>query len=122
MLKPVDPDMLRSKVAMLLELQQKSAELRASEERFRAAFEGAPIGMGLSTVNGRWLEVNDALCELLGRSQTQLLRQPLWDLVHPGGPRDTSATRCAGCCATGRCSTSPRSASCARTARSCTRS
>jgi len=83
MLKPVDPDMLRSKVAMLLELQQKSAELRASEERFRAAFEGAPIGMGLSTVNGRWLEVNDALCELLGRTQAQLLRQPLWDLVHP---------------------------------------
>jgi len=83
MLKPVDPDMLRSKVAMLLQLQQKSAELRASEERFRAAFEGAPIGMGLSTVNGRWLEVNDALCDLLGRSQTQLLRQPLWDLVHP---------------------------------------
>jgi len=83
MLKPVDPDMLRSKVAMLLELQQKSAELRASEERFRAAFEGAPIGMGLSTVHGRWLEVNDALCELLGRTQTQLLRKPLWDLVHP---------------------------------------
>jgi PAS domain S-box-containing protein len=83
MLKPVDPDMLRSKVAMLLELQQKSAELRASEERFRAAFEGAPIGMGLSTVSGRWLEVNEALCDLLGRSQTQLLRQPLWDLVHP---------------------------------------
>jgi PAS domain S-box-containing protein len=83
MLKPVDPDMLRSKVAMLLELQHKSAELRASEERFRAAFEGAPIGMGLSTVDGRWLEVNDALCELLGRTQTQLLQQPLWELVHP---------------------------------------
>ncbi|MEA2366781.1 MAG: hypothetical protein QOI32_2293 [Thermoleophilaceae bacterium] len=83
MLKPVDPDMLRSKVAMLLELQHKSAELRASEERFRAAFEGAPIGMGLSTVHGRWLEVNGALCELLGRTETQLLRQPLWDLVHP---------------------------------------
>jgi PAS domain S-box-containing protein len=83
MLKPVDPDMLRSKVAMLLELQKKSAELRASEERFRAAFEGAPIGMGLSTVHGRWLEVNDALCELLGRTETQLLRKPLWDLVHP---------------------------------------
>jgi PAS domain S-box-containing protein len=83
MLKPVDPDMLRSKVAMLLELQQKSAELRASEERFRTAFEGAPIGMGLSTVDGRWLEVNDALCELLGRTPAQLLRQPLWELVHP---------------------------------------
>ena len=82
-LKPVDADVLRSKVAMLLELQQKNAELRASEERFRAAFEGAPIGMGLSTVDGRWLEVNGALCELLGRTQTQLLDQPLWELTHP---------------------------------------
>jgi PAS domain S-box-containing protein len=82
-LKPVDADVLRSKVAMLLELQQKNAELRASEERFRAAFEGAPIGMGLSTVDGHWLEVNDALCELLGRTPTQLLEQPLWELAHP---------------------------------------
>jgi len=82
-LKPIDADVLRSKVAMLLELQQKNAELRASEERFRAAFEGAPIGMGLSSVDGRWLEVNDALCELLGRTQTQLLEQPLWELAHP---------------------------------------
>ena len=82
-LKPVDADVLRSKVAMLLELQQKNAELRASEERFRAAFEGAPIGMGLSTIDGNWLEVNDALCELLGRTQTQLLDQPLWELAHP---------------------------------------
>ena len=75
-LKPVDADVLRSKVAMLLELQRKSAELRASEERFRAAFEGAPIGMGLSTVEGRWLEVNGALCELLGRSASDLLADP----------------------------------------------
>jgi len=82
-LKPLDADVLRSKVAMLLELQQKNAELRASEERFRAAFEGAPIGMGLSTVDGRWLEVNDSLCELLGRTRTQLLEQPLWELAHP---------------------------------------
>ena len=82
-LKPVDADVLRSKVAMVLELQQKNAELRASEERFRAAFEGAPIGMGLSTIDGHWLEVNDALCELFGRTQTQLLEQPLWELAHP---------------------------------------
>ena len=94
MLKPVDPDMLRSKVAMLLELQQKSAELRASEERFRAAFEGAPIGMGLSTVDGRWLEVNEALCELLGRTQGQLVQQPLWELVHPADrERERDAVR-----------------------------
>jgi PAS domain S-box-containing protein len=81
--KPVDPDVLRSKVAVLLELQQKNAELRESEERFRTAFEGAPIGMGLSTLEGRWLEVNAALCDLVGRSAVQLLERPLWELAHP---------------------------------------
>src|SRR5215211_234448 len=81
--KPVDPDVLRSKVAVLLKLQRKSAELRESEERFRTAFEGAPIGMGLSTIDGHWLEVNSALCDLLGRSPAQLIEQPLWELAHP---------------------------------------
>jgi PAS domain S-box-containing protein len=81
--KPVDPDVLRSKVAILLELQRKNAELRESEERFRTAFEDAPIGMGLSTLDGRWLEVNSALCDLVGRSPVQLLEQPLWELAHP---------------------------------------
>ncbi len=81
--KPVDPDVLRSKVAVLLELQRKNAELRESEERFRTAFEDAPIGMGLSSLDGRWLEVNSALCDLVGRSPVQLLEQPLWELAHP---------------------------------------
>jgi PAS domain S-box-containing protein len=81
--KPVDPDVLRSKVAILLELQRKNAELRESEERFRTAFEDAPIGMGLSTLEGRWLEVNAALCDLVGRSALQLIEQPLWELAHP---------------------------------------
>jgi PAS domain S-box-containing protein len=80
--KPVDPDVLRSKVAVLLELQRKNAELRESEERFRTAFEDAPIGMGLSNLEGRWLEVNAALCDLVGRSPVQLLEQPLWELAH----------------------------------------
>jgi PAS domain S-box-containing protein len=81
--KPVDPDVLRSKVAVLLELQRKNAELRESEERFRTAFEDAPIGMGLSSLEGNWLEVNAAFCDLLGRSPVQLLEQPLWELAHP---------------------------------------
>jgi CheY-like chemotaxis protein len=107
-LKPVDADVLRSKVAMLLELQQKNAELRASEERFRAAFEGAPIGMGLSTVDGRWLEVSCSISRS-GSSRTRRTAS-------------RSATRYGACCATARFSPSRRSASCARTARWCTRS
>ena len=81
--KPVDPEVLRSKVAMLLALAEKTAELRESEVRFRTAFEGAPIGMGLSTVDGRWVEVNASLCELVGLSHEELLaRQPI-EIAHP---------------------------------------
>jgi PAS domain S-box-containing protein len=90
--KPVDPEVLRSKVAMLLALAEKTAELRESEVRFRTAFEGAPIGMGLSTVDGRWVEVNAALCELVGLSHEELLaRQPI-EIAHPEDrPRELEA-------------------------------
>ncbi len=81
--KPVDPDVLRSKVAMLLALVQKNAELRESERRFRAAFESAPIGMGLSSVDGRWIEVNNALCDMLGLPRADLLERPPAELAHP---------------------------------------
>src|SRR5918999_203441 len=39
--------------------------------------------MGLSNLEGRWIEVNSALCDLVGRSPVQLLDQPLWELAHP---------------------------------------
>ena len=81
--KPVDPDVLRSKVAMLLALVQKNAELRESERRFRAAFESAPIGMGLSSVDGHWIEVNNALCDMLGLPRADLLERPPAELAHP---------------------------------------
>jgi PAS domain S-box-containing protein len=81
--KPVDPEVLRSKVAMLLALAEKTAELRESEVRFRTAFEGAPIGMGLSTVDGRWVEVNAALCELVGLSHEELLARQPFEIAHP---------------------------------------
>ena len=81
--KPVDPDVLRSKVAMLLALVQKNAELRESERRFRAAFESAPIGMGLSSADGRWIEVNNALCDMLGLPRADLLERPPAELPHP---------------------------------------
>ncbi len=85
--KPVDPDVLRSKVAMLIALAEKNAALRESEVRFRAAFEGAPIGIGLSELDGDWIEVNGALCEMLGLSHEQLLTRPPVDIAHPDDRR-----------------------------------
>jgi diguanylate cyclase (GGDEF)-like protein/PAS domain S-box-containing protein len=52
-----------------------------AEERFRTAFEMAPIGMGLVTPQGRWMEVNSALCHLFGYSRDEMLDRPLFDLT-----------------------------------------
>lgn len=80
--KPWDPLLLRSKVAALVELFRKDAELRESEERFRAAFEHAPIGVAIIDRHGNWLDTNDALGEMLGRTRGDLLEAPPFDLRH----------------------------------------
>ena len=41
------------------------ASLRESEERFRATFEQAAVGMAHLSPEGRWLRVNGKLCEIL---------------------------------------------------------
>lgn len=64
---------------------RKEAEiaLRMSEERFHNAFDTAPIGMALVGLDGRWLEVNDSLCELLGYQEKELLQMTFVDVTHP---------------------------------------
>jgi PAS domain S-box-containing protein len=57
--------------------------LAASEIRFRTAFENAPIGMALIASNQRTLQVNRALCAMLGYTQAELLDLTLRDLTHP---------------------------------------
>jgi len=43
----------------------QEASLRASEERFRSAFDFAPLGMALVSMSGHFIQVNDSLCKLL---------------------------------------------------------
>jgi diguanylate cyclase (GGDEF)-like protein/PAS domain S-box-containing protein len=57
--------------------------LRAAEGRFRTAFDHAPIGMALVDLEGRCVEVNHKLCEILGYTEAELVGQSLRDLTHP---------------------------------------
>ena len=50
------------------------AQLRASEARFRSAFDFAPLGIALVSFAGEFLQVNDAMCSLLGRSSEAIKR------------------------------------------------
>lgn len=57
--------------------------LRESEERFRSAFEHAAIGMALVGLDGRWLQVNRSLCEILGYSEAEMLATDFQAITHP---------------------------------------
>ena len=76
------------------------AALRASEARFRAAFADAPIGMALTTPDGRFVQVNRALCEILGYAEAELLARTAPEVTHPDDLR-ADAEQAAGLLAGG---------------------
>lgn len=63
--------------------KQAEAALRDSEERFRSAFDYAAIGKALVGLNGRFLKVNCALCEITGYSEQELLAMNFQAITHP---------------------------------------
>jgi PAS domain S-box-containing protein len=67
----------------LTDRRQAEAELREAQERFRSAFEYAPIGMALISLDGRLFRVNRALVQILGRGESELLTSSLLQLCHP---------------------------------------
>ena len=62
--------------------KSEQAALEA-EHRFRATFEQAAVGIGHCSLDGRWLRVNDKLCQMMGYSRKQLLRLTLADVTDP---------------------------------------
>jgi two-component system sensor histidine kinase UhpB len=65
------------------ERRRTEEALRESEQRFRLAFDHAPIGMTLVAPDGRFLQVNRALCELLGYTEQELLDRTFQVITHP---------------------------------------
>ena len=71
--------------ALLAERERQRAEqvLRDNEQRFRATFERAGIGIAQVSLDGSLLEVNARLCEILGRPKEVLRRTLFQDITHP---------------------------------------
>jgi diguanylate cyclase (GGDEF)-like protein/PAS domain S-box-containing protein len=57
--------------------------LREVQARFESAFTSAPIGMALVDMDGRWLQVNDALCRITGHTREALMATTLPAITHP---------------------------------------
>lgn len=57
--------------------------LREAQERFRSAFDNAPIGVAIVGLDGRFLQVNRSLCEILGYPEERLLATTFQEITHP---------------------------------------
>ncbi len=69
--------------AQILELQQVQQALLESEQRFRATFEQAAVGISHVGIDGRWLRVNQKLCEIVGYTREELLELTFQDITYP---------------------------------------
>ncbi|MFC0679618.1 PAS domain S-box protein [Lysobacter korlensis] len=58
-------------------------DARLASERFSGAFAAAAQGMAVVSLEGRWLEVNESLCQILGYSREELLVTDFQQLTHP---------------------------------------
>jgi diguanylate cyclase (GGDEF)-like protein/PAS domain S-box-containing protein len=64
-------------------MRAMSASLREAEDRFRRVFEDAPIGMSITDLDLRVLQVNASMCAFLGRAEHDLVGLHVADFSHP---------------------------------------
>ena len=101
---PVVPEILRSKVAILVELHLRRMELKAlsnasieararvdiaqtalrqAEPRFQALLENAPVGIAQKSPGGHFEYVNAAFCQIVGYSEQELANKSWQEITHP---------------------------------------
>ncbi len=64
---------------------QKSSEiaLRESEQKFHSVFEQAAVGIARVSPDGKFLEVNQKLCDIIGYSKKELIQKTFQEITHP---------------------------------------
>jgi len=67
----------------ITEQMQTEEELRRSEERFRATFEQAAVGIVQVGLDGEWLRFNDKFCDIVGYEREELGAVSVFELVSP---------------------------------------
>lgn len=65
------------------QLSRADAALGESEARYRSIFELASVGLSIVAPDGRWLSVNQPLCQIVGYSADELQHMTFQDITHP---------------------------------------
>lgn len=67
----------------ITERKQADKALQESEQRFRATFDQAAVGIAHINLAGEFLRINQKFCNLLGYTQEEMLTQTFQNITHP---------------------------------------
>ncbi|MEG5059748.1 PAS domain S-box protein [Microcoleus sp. A2-C5] len=89
--RKIDGELLIRSLRYAIERQNSQDALRKSEEKYRSVVENSLIGIAIITPtieppipeNCKWIETNDALCNLLGYERDELVQKNWLELTHP---------------------------------------
>jgi len=70
-------------ISIAISKHRNEERIHRSESRFREAFQDAATGVAIATTDGRFLECNQAYCEMLGYSAEELTQLDFHQLTHP---------------------------------------
>ena len=70
-------------ISIAISKHRNEERIRRSESRFRQAFQDAATGVAIASTDGRFLECNQAYCEMLGYSAEELTQLDFHQLTHP---------------------------------------
>lgn len=65
-----------------IELENNQLKLQQREQLLSISFDNAPVGMAILSLEGKFLTVNQNLCEICGYSATELLQMHTFDIIH----------------------------------------
>ena len=77
----------------ITETKKAEKAIRDSEARFRSLFEDSAIAASLATPDGRFAQVNEALCDFLGYTEAELLSMNVAEVTHPDDVETTVRAR-----------------------------
>jgi PAS domain S-box-containing protein len=77
-----NPEKIVGSVRDITERKQVEEKLKKSEDKFRNYISNAPNGVFIVDKDGRYVEVNQAACDLLGYSEKELTNLGIPDVIH----------------------------------------
>lgn len=78
-----DEDYRLAEFVNITETQLADRGLSESEEKYKAIFTDAAVGIARFATDGTWLDVNEKFCSILGYTQAELQSLTIADITHP---------------------------------------